>query len=314
MFREQYKGAFDEIKGDRTQIARIFALAAEEEKPKRKVVVPFRAATAFAAVLVVAVSLYTYPDLLNTTKPQQKDLDVVNVSEYKYPTVENTVISSGAETGNEDIQSSDDIVSKEKRKEAEKSNQIAGNASEKQMFDVADASVVPETAAVNEKDNAAYVPAIAEDTAENYKLQKPAADTIAGNSGSVAPPSNGVVASKGSGSSPVSEKEDASEPMAQSANVLTTGRCAEESVLHSFSVDYGDGRTAVVTSFADSETIRNILSSETATYVGNNKVVILSTAGGYTVYAEKYAAYYKIEAIGLTEAELYSLIESELGK
>ncbi|MBR4030137.1 MAG: hypothetical protein IKJ06_01915 [Clostridia bacterium] len=88
MFREQYKGAYNEIKGNRKCIDKIFA-------DKKNKVVPFRFATTLAVAMIAVMLVVVYPDFTKNDTPKEVNLKTVNVEDYKYPEIDNTRITSG---------------------------------------------------------------------------------------------------------------------------------------------------------------------------------------------------------------------------
>lgn len=89
MFREQYKGAYNEIKGNRKCIDKIFA-------DKKSKVVPFRFATTLAVAMVAVMLVVVYPDFTQNDTPKEVNLKTVNVEDYKYPEIDNSKITSGS--------------------------------------------------------------------------------------------------------------------------------------------------------------------------------------------------------------------------
>ncbi len=69
MFKEKYKNAYDKIEGDKTQIAKILAAANNPAPAKKKFVFPFKFGTAFAALLVIGISIYSLPSMQDVNDP-----------------------------------------------------------------------------------------------------------------------------------------------------------------------------------------------------------------------------------------------------
>lgn len=71
MFREQYKGAFNEINGDRSKIDKIFELAEKQSAPKKTKIIPFRYATTIAAAIVLVLAVGIYPNMDTFFQPEE---------------------------------------------------------------------------------------------------------------------------------------------------------------------------------------------------------------------------------------------------
>ena len=69
MFKDEYKKVYDKIEGDKTQIAKILAVANSSEPAKKKFVFPFKFGTAFAALLVIGISIYSLPQMQDINEP-----------------------------------------------------------------------------------------------------------------------------------------------------------------------------------------------------------------------------------------------------
>ena len=69
LFKEKYKNAYDKIEGDKTQIAKILAAANNSSSTKKKFVFPFKFGTAFAALLVIGISIYSLPKMQDVNDP-----------------------------------------------------------------------------------------------------------------------------------------------------------------------------------------------------------------------------------------------------
>ncbi len=100
MFREQYKGAYNEIKGNRALIDKVFA---SKVKPEKKKIIPFKYATTLVAAMVALVIVVGYPNFTEYSKPETKELTPVDITDYELPKLENTVISGSEETMQADI-------------------------------------------------------------------------------------------------------------------------------------------------------------------------------------------------------------------
>ena len=76
MFREQYKGAFNEINGDRSNINKIFELAEQQSVPKKAKIIPFRYATTIAAAIVLVLAVGIYPNMNTFFHPEENVTDI----------------------------------------------------------------------------------------------------------------------------------------------------------------------------------------------------------------------------------------------
>lgn len=95
MFRKQYKGAYNEIKGNRALIDKIFT---GEVKSQKKKIIPFKYATTLVAAMVALIIVVGYPNFTEYSKPETKELTPVDISEYQLPELQNTVITSAEKT------------------------------------------------------------------------------------------------------------------------------------------------------------------------------------------------------------------------
>lgn len=79
MFKKYYKEAVDDIKPDRALIGKIFDEAEKKTNPKTAVI--YRYGMAFAAVLVLAVSAYSYPKITEYAKVDRNEtIDVESIT------------------------------------------------------------------------------------------------------------------------------------------------------------------------------------------------------------------------------------------
>lgn len=99
MFRKQYKGAYNEIKGNRALIDKIFT---GEVKSQKKKIIPFKYATTLVAAMIALVIVVGYPNFTEYSKPEIKELTPVDINEYQLPKLENATISSVEQTKTED--------------------------------------------------------------------------------------------------------------------------------------------------------------------------------------------------------------------
>ena len=99
MFKEQYKGAFDEIKPNHAKIDKIFAIA-EENKTKKPKIVPFRYATTIAAAVAIVLVLSVYPNFSDLLMPGTDENKHVEPAYPQIKTFENTAIKGAENTEN----------------------------------------------------------------------------------------------------------------------------------------------------------------------------------------------------------------------
>ena len=97
MFKEQYKGAFDEIKPDHAKIDKIFAIA-EENKNKKPKIVPFRYATTIAAAIAIVMVLSVYPNFSDLLMPGTNEKKQLEPAYPQIKTFENTAITAAEKT------------------------------------------------------------------------------------------------------------------------------------------------------------------------------------------------------------------------
>ena len=97
MFKEQYKGAFDEIKPDHAKIDKIFAIA-EENKNKKPKIVPFRYATTIAAAIAIVMVLSVYPNFSEFLMPGTNEQKQLESAHPQIKTFENTAITAAEKT------------------------------------------------------------------------------------------------------------------------------------------------------------------------------------------------------------------------
>ena len=288
MFREQYKAAYDEIKGDRTKIDKIFAMA--EEKPAKKAVFPFRAATAVAAALVLAVSIYAYPELMDTTKPKDKELKTVDLSDYAYPKVENAEITA-ADSG--------------KEKTADK-----------------------ETQTMKKNDNThKNAGAFTNDTAKNDTVSDMAPKQESAVTANETAPELYAASGQGALADVTSESDvsvQAADEFVETDRAARAGGAAytdsnvnffaaklSDSVLYSEAKEVGNGMF-FVTVYAESSEAESALKNSETEQIAGCAVAIEKADNQFTAYAEKEKNYYKFESYDLTETEFKSEIEKEL--
>ena len=291
MFREQYKAAYDEIKGDRTKIDKIFAMA--DEKPAKKVVFPFRAATAVAAALVLAVSIYAYPELMDTTKPKDKELKTVDLADYSYPKVENSEISA-ADSGKDSTLDKEAAGSAEETQTAKKTESTQKNAGVL-VNDIA------KTEEVQEQESAAAASESAPDI------------MAASGSGALADiaPENDVSVQAADEFVVTDRAARAGGAAYTDSNVNFFPAKLSDSVLYSEAKEVGDGMF-FVTVYAESSEAESALKNSETEQIAGCAVAIRKADSQFTAYAEKEENYYKFESYDLTEIEFKSEIEKEL--
>lgn len=294
MFREQYKAAYDEIKGDRTKIDKIFAMA--EEKPAKKAVFPFRAATAVAAALVLAVSIYAYPELMDTTKPKDKELKTVDLSDYAYPKVENAEITA-ADSGKEKTADKETIGSAEPQttKKTDSTHKNAGaftndTAKNNTVSDMApkQESAVPANETAPELYAASGQGALADVTSESDVSVQTADEFVETDR-----------AARAGGAAYTD------------SNVNFFAAELSDSVLYSEAKEVGNGMF-FVTVYAESSEAESALKNSETEQIAGCAVAIEKADNQFTAYAEKENNYYKFESYDLTETEFKSEIEKEL--
>lgn len=292
MFREQYKAAYDDIKGDRTKIDKIFAMA--DEKPAKKVVFPFRAATAAAAALVLAVSIYAYPELMDTTKPKDKELKTVDLADYSYPKVENSEITA-ADSGKADASDKETVGSAEETQTAKKTESTPKNAG-------AFADDIAKNEATQKQEN---TDAASKTAPEFYAAS--GQSTLA----DVAPESDVSVQSAEDSFESERISRAGGAANADSAVNSFSAKKSDDGVLRSEIKEVGSG-TFFVTVYAESSEVENALKNSKTEQIAGCAVAIKKADNQLTAYAEKEKNYYKFESYGLTETEFKAEIEKEL--
>lgn len=99
MFREQYKGAFNEIKADRSQIDKIFELA--EKKPEKKAkIIPFRQVGTLAAAIAVVLVVSMYPNFSNFLISDENTIEPKGVVQPQVVNVLDDTAITGAVSAN----------------------------------------------------------------------------------------------------------------------------------------------------------------------------------------------------------------------
>lgn len=292
MFREQYKAAYDEIKGDRTKIDKIFAMA--DEKPAKKAVFPFRAATAVAAALVLAVSIYAYPELMDTTKPKDKELKTVDLADYSYPKVENSEIS--AADGGKDSTSDKETVGSAKETQTVKKPESTPKNAGALVNDVAKTEEVQE-----------------QESATAASESAPGIMAAASGSGALADiaPENDVSVQAADEFVETDRTARAGGVAYTDSNVNSFAAKMSDSVLRSEAKEVGNGMF-FVTVYAESAEAEYALKNSKTEQIAGCAVAIRKADSQFTAYAEKEENYYKFESYDLTETEFKAEIEKEL--
>ena len=302
MFKEQYKKTYDKIHGDKTQIAKIIALANNNDASvKRKPFFSFRYGTVFAAILVVCVSVYSFPQLRDSTKPINENKTVVNETKKFVPDENVSFQPSKVEKDdsiNQPEQANKERNNKKSANDVQQESEAIVNSSVQKNDNVAKAKFENESTVV---ENAITEPLLASEVAvpqpaSAYDMdaaQVPAMmaeieiDSVDENAISAATPRNEGGVSYGG----------------------APARAISAPVSEQYTKPFEGDAYATVTVYPENEQIAEVFESSESIMLGDAEVVVVYSGEIQKIYVKTDGSYAEIDAYNVSDENLKTTIE-----
>ena len=302
MFKEQYKKTYDKIHGDKTQIAKIIALANNNDAPaKRKSFFSFRYGTVFVAILVVCVSVYSFPQLRDSTKPIEENNTVVNKTEKFVP--DENVSFQPSKDEKEDVTHQSEQVNAE-QKSVEHTNVVQPQTE------------APANSSVQKNNNVAKMKVENESTL----VENITAESFAEPKANVPQPASAYDMDAAQVPAMMAEMEidsvdenAVSAVTAQNDGGVSYGgapaRAISAPVSEQYTKPFEDGAYATVTVYLENEQIEDVFESSESTSFGDAETVVVDNGEIQKIYVKTDAFYAEIDAYNVSDENLKTTIE-----
>lgn len=284
MFRKHYKQAYDKIEGDKTQIARILAMA-NSEQPKKKKAFSFRFGTAFAAVLVLCVSVYSLPQLRESTEPIQEKTTQEETIFVPDPSIEFHA--------QDEIQNPDTVVNE---------NKASKNKAESAPVEANESFVAKQNDTVQKKSETVVESNVEPVDSADIAQETPADDAPAvANEMRMLPPPEAMPAALSADEKVVSDQSSGG----SGAAPAPVSRMA---MPESYPRTFDDGSYATVTIYQQNDAIENAFLNSASENIAGAQTIIYNSEDETTILVKTENSYAEITGVNLTDENITTLV------
>lgn len=300
LFRKHYKQAYDKVQGDKTQIAKIIAAANNSaHNGQKKYKFTFRYGTVFAALLVVCVSVYSFPQLRDSIKPMDESGIKVK-SKQEVSLDQNVSFAPAADAEDVEVQSDGAVKGVENRNagtptyESEGTNESASNSVVTNVSEETSNAAIEEAAQTVSED-------VAVANIEPEMVQEPVAEADAA-------PAVGSGSSRGARSVepiPAYDGEMEKASGGGSANIED----ASTIIVSSYRKEFENTDSyALVTIYSKNEQIEKIFFESQSVEIAGAETVVFNNGNTKEVYIKTDGFYVEIDAYNLSDENLEKTI------